>query len=82
MYNQIAGNTYMVRCDTLRANREYYLTDSQIADLVDKGIEYVVFFGPTFRLTSTIEDWLDYGRPDLEGDEPVVALRTNRMEQS
>jgi hypothetical protein len=68
--------------DPLRPAREYHIESEQFNTLVDAGYDYITLLGPNYRLTASIEDWLDYGRYDLVDDVDVIVLRTSRMEKA
>lgn len=46
-------------------------------EIVEAGYDYIVFTGDGWRLTSSVEDWQDFG--EIEGDS--ISLRTSRMER-
>jgi hypothetical protein len=68
--------------DPLRPAREYSIESDEFNRLVDLGYDYITFFGPNYRLTASVDDWLDYGRYDMVDDVDVIVLRTSRMEKA
>jgi hypothetical protein len=68
--------------DALRPAREYSIESSVFNTIVDAGYDHIVLLGPNYRLTSTVDDWLDYGMYDLDGDVDIITLRTSRMEKA
>lgn len=68
--------------DPLRPAREYALADTVLDEIVDAGYDFIVLQGPNYRLVATVEDWLDFGTPDIRDGVDVTRLRTARMEKS
>lgn len=68
--------------DPLRPAREYHVGSDEFNGLVEAGYDYITFLGPSYRLMSSIEDWLDFGRYDMIDDVEVIVLRTSRMEKA
>jgi len=52
----------------------YYFTTEKFNDIVDQGYEYIVIVTPTYRLTSTVEDWQDYGYYSFEDNEGRIEI--------
>lgn len=69
----------IIRVHTLRPAREYSLLVSEFDALVEQGWEHIIVVGPSYRLTSSIEDWLDFGQSGIIGDEDAITLRANKM---
>jgi hypothetical protein len=78
-----SGRIWVVRVfDAPRPARQYHLEADVFNMLVEEGFDYITFLGPTFRLTSSVEDWLDYGMYDMVDDCDVIVMRTSRMEKA
>jgi NDP-sugar pyrophosphorylase family protein len=70
---------FIIRVNTLRPEREYSFSDSEFDEIIEAGYDYIVITGPSYRLTSTIDDWLDYGTHEESETRSAIVLRTNRM---
>lgn len=75
--------TWFWKVEGIRPDRAYNIDSKWFDQLVQQGYDLIVILGPTFRLTSTLDDWLDYGHYEAEDtDYEFISLRTSRMEKS
>jgi hypothetical protein len=57
----------------------FHMAASEFDALVDKGIEVIIIITPKRRYIASVDDWLDYGYHDLEGDEDIIVLNKSYM---
>jgi len=71
------------KVNNMRPDKEYNLDAKWFNELVENGYDLIVIVGPTYRLMSTIDDWLDFGNYSADDtDYEFITLKTNRMEKS
>ena len=71
------------KVNNMRPDKEYNLDAKWFNELVENGSDLIVIVGPTYRLMSTIDDWLDFGNYSADDTEyEFITLKTNRMEKS
>ena len=71
------------KVNNMRPDKEYNLDAKWFNELVENGYDLIVIVGPTYRLMSTIDDWLDFGNYSADDTEyEFITLKTNRMEKS
>lgn len=57
----------------------FHMAASEFDELVDAGYELIIIVTPKRRYIASVDDWLDYGYHDLEGDEDIIVLNKSYM---
>lgn len=69
---------FEVRLDHDIKHQALIISDS-FDDLIDRGYDDILIVCPTKRYIASIDEWLDYGYIDLDGDVEVRVLHKSYM---